>query len=285
MQGPRAPFTPIDQGCCLPHPWELPGTTQLHNQNACALASQHSCKLFRAYKSTASDLKTVSFPTATVTPMQRYRKHNAAQERPLGWQWLCQGETVPASLQHGDCELQHMSLFAGIQASCLFPPFLSSVTGVGLHTAPAQPAMPGMCRMRRGLTAGGLGTEQLMSHLEGWQQTMNPWTSEPKVSPNLNPCEKQPPSNPQLAGCSEPVLCWSGGSGAEGLALGVETERCFAPQHPELLPREWEIQRLHPYAKGLSPAAGRSYQPPHLRLFTAHSCLCGFFWPFNGLLS
>lgn len=37
--------------------------------------------------------------------------------------------------------------------------------------------------MRRGLTAGGLGTEQPMSHLEGWQQPMNPWTSEPKVSP------------------------------------------------------------------------------------------------------
>lgn len=76
----------------------------------------------------------MSFPTATVTPMQRYRKHNTALERPLGWQWLCQSETVPASLQHGDCELQHMSLFAKIQASCLFPPFLSTVTGVGLHT-------------------------------------------------------------------------------------------------------------------------------------------------------
>lgn len=34
----------------------------------------------------------------------------------------------------------------------------------------AQPAMPGMCRMRWDLTAGGRGAEQPMSHLEGWQR-------------------------------------------------------------------------------------------------------------------
>lgn len=69
---------PMDWGCCPHRPWELPGTTHLHNQDACALASQHGCKLFRASEGTGSDLKTASFPTATITPMQRYGKHNTA---------------------------------------------------------------------------------------------------------------------------------------------------------------------------------------------------------------
>lgn len=94
--------------------------------------------------------------------------------------------------------------------------------------------------MRRGLTAGGLSTELPMSHLEGWQQPVNPGTSEPKVSSNPNPCKKQLPSNPQLAGCSEPTPCGGGGGGAEGLALGVEAERCpvlCPPSIPSCCPR------------------------------------------------
>lgn len=109
--------------------------------------------------------------------------------------------------------------------------------------------------MRRGLTAGGLSTELPMSHLEGWQQPVNPGTSEPKVSPNPNPCEKQLPSNPQPAGYSKPTPCGGGGGGAEGLALGVETERCLVlcPPASRAAAPEMGNPKAAPICKGAEP--------------------------------